>query len=149
MGGILGGIPGAVSGYVAERVANSPLFLSGASKGMQLAAKGLNTSIPIPNLVQKGAKAAYISGRVGRVANPFSSEQKVSQPGVQGQVQSKPPAVQKSRFQKVASTYPSSITGSQFSKTTPSITKEIKYTNPKNIFKNKSAFGRKFTLGGS
>lgn len=59
VGGLLAGVPGAVAGFVGEKIANSPKFLGGASKGMSVAGKALQRGMPaLPTQVAAPLQAA-------------------------------------------------------------------------------------------
>ncbi len=113
-GGVVAGIPGAVGGYVAERIANSPQFLGGTSKALQLGSKAIKSSF-IPDPIQRGVSGAY---KTSKSIRPITS----------GQLPNK--QSQESR-RKESQSYKGSI------------------SQPKNVFKNKSAFGTPFKLKGS
>jgi hypothetical protein len=125
LGGFLGGIPGAVGGYAIEQVANSPQFLAGSSKAMGLGARGLNTSVPIPNLLRQGLGAGYNTAKVGRMASPTQSRSESVQRSPVGQ-----PLVREKR------SYTPSVSQPRF------VTTQINYKAPANPFKNKSSFGK-------
>lgn len=131
IGGLVAGVPGAVGGFVAERIANSPQFLGASSRGLEMAGRVLNTKTPVPNLVKQGLNAGYQSGKVGRMINVD-----------QGKTYQEKP-LQTTQLKQVKNVpYKPSIP--QVKKQL--LTAEIKYTPPKNVFKNKSGFGKQFKL---
>lgn len=134
VGGILGGIPGAIGGYAAEQVANSPQFLAGASKAMKIGSKVVG-GVKLPSRVTNTVGNVYRAGKAGRMLNVNQGELRSSKAS---QTQQPSPAKNV--------TYPSSISGMSVNKQIPSVTKEIKFKLPKNTFKNKSAFGKSFKL---
>ena len=97
VGGILGGIPGAIGGYIGEQVLNSPQFLGGASKAMQLGGKGVN-AVKLPKKVGRSIKNVYRFGKAGRMLTS-QSEKRSSK------------ASPKQPIAQLEDTYPSSITG--------------------------------------
>jgi hypothetical protein len=125
VGGLLGGIPGAVGGYVAEQVANSPQFLAGSSKSMEIGARGLNTPVKVPNLLRQGLSTGYNTAKVGRMASPTQSRSESVQRSPVGQ-----PLVREKR------SYTPSVSQPRF------VTTQINYKAPANPFKNKSSFGK-------
>lgn len=148
IGSVVAGIPGAMAGYALEQIGNSPKFLGSTSKAMQLGAKGIN-SVKVPAKVTKSLSNIYKAGKGGRMVTPSetsATERPGSQLTGQGQDPTKTLGTKKSQYQKETSTYPSSITGGDVAKRAPTVTNEIKFNMPKNPFKNKSKFGKKFTL---
>lgn len=63
LGGLIGGVPGAIQGYVLEQIANSPQFLQLMTKGMRTASK---VKVPKTNVFSKLVKGAQIN----RMVNP-------------------------------------------------------------------------------
>ena len=63
LGGLIGGVPGAVQGYVLEQIANSPQFLKLMTKGTRAASK---VKLPKTNIFTKLVKGAQIN----RMVNP-------------------------------------------------------------------------------
>lgn len=130
-GGVVAGIPGAVVGYVGERIANSPQFLAGSSKAMELGSKALSKPIKIPTRVGRGANLVYQGARVGRMTNtnryetPKHTQSQVLTPQNPKNVTYNPSIPQPVKK--------------------PVLTKQIKYKAP-NVFNNKSSFGKTFKL---
>jgi hypothetical protein len=65
-GAVVAGIPGAVAGYAAEQVANSPRFLAASSKALGMAGKGLQTA-RIPQNINRTVSGAYKFAKAGRM----------------------------------------------------------------------------------
>jgi predicted lipid-binding transport protein (Tim44 family) len=63
LGGLIGGVPGAIQGYVLEQIANSPQFLQLMTKGSRAASK---VKLPKTNVFSKLVKGAQIN----RMVNP-------------------------------------------------------------------------------
>lgn len=63
LGGLIGGVPGAIQGYVLEQLANSPQFLQLMTKGTRAASK---VKLPKTNIFSKLVKGAQIN----RMVNP-------------------------------------------------------------------------------
>ena len=80
VGGMLGGIPGAIAGYATEQVTKSPQFLKAASKGIEMVENGKLRvpKVPYSNQIGNVAKA-------GRFINqPYSSKTQERQQTKQG-----------------------------------------------------------------
>lgn len=64
VGGLVSGIPGAITGYMLEQLVNSPYFIKHASKGLKSALKA-----KLPKGVKTFSKGIYNVGRAGRMTN--------------------------------------------------------------------------------
>lgn len=78
IGGVLAGAPGAIAGFAAEQVANSPQFLKGLSKTLDYGAdfsKNVGKSQKL-NTLNTGAGNIYKAGKYGQFADPLDEEVK-------------------------------------------------------------------------
>ena len=90
IGGILGGVPGAVGGFAAERIINSPAFIKAGSKALRALSSPQSQSASKLTKAQRSLQrqlgnlqsyanpttfnAVYQTGRVGRMADPLEQE---------------------------------------------------------------------------
>lgn len=135
IGSVLYGAPGVVAGFAAEQLVNHPVFIRALSSALSSGAVGqeaVNRVLANPQVQQV---VLQLASRAGSGASRLG--QKTSSTG---------PSPKSKRTQSKTQSYPSSITGGDVKKTVPTVTKEITYKPPKNIFKNKSAFGKSFRL---
>lgn len=87
IGGIAGGAPGAIGGFIAEQIINSPKFIEYASKALNNGGKAISKGkIPtIPNGFKKVASGAYKAGRLSRAVNPDQKKSTVIPTKIQPQ----------------------------------------------------------------
>lgn len=131
------GLLPAMGAVAAKRLLSTPQAVKMASKGLAGLGKGIQTA-KAPAGFSAASGGLYQAGNVGRmVNNPF--QRKEPTPLKKDQIklpQSSP---------SIAPVKPAPMVTS----TIPKVAKEIKYTPPKNVFKNKSSFGKSFKLKGN
>lgn len=132
VGGVLGGLPGAVTGYIAESVVNDPRSVALQSKSLRATAKTLGSD--------KAKRAMGATGKVfslgyssGKNLRPFSQVA----PRSEQQKYSTKTTVQR---EKSTSTPFTTIITSPATPD-PKKVKPLEYKPPKSVFSNKSAFG--------
>lgn len=150
VGAFVGGLPGAIGGFVAEQVINSPKGVQVSSQLLRGTGKVLQNA-KIPRAISKTSSSLYGAGKVGRMISPSSSSQDSS--GVSG-VSSRLPSPggtestsQTRKTPQLGKTLQSSLVGSgSLSASIPQTSsynpKQKPIVVPKNIFKSKAAFGK-------
>lgn len=146
LGGIIGGAPGAVAGFAGEQVVNHPSFIKGMSNALSGASKvqsSINKSLSNPvvkNVIYQG------SSRVGSLTNlPFQTREKKYQ--IQGSLRKLPVPETYAPSSKQSITEQSASMDSI--PTTKESQKALRYKPAKNVFNNRSSFGKSFKLKGS
>jgi len=131
-GGVVAGIPGAIAGYVGERVVNSPQFLGAASKTLRGTGKAL----------QSGSKA---SGMAKNVINRIPSSVRQTAPKVPGALYTQSRVNRMIPQQQAPTVVPAS--DRPMAEKKPRFTVEqFKQPKQKNVFNNNAAFGGTFSV---
>lgn len=131
-GAASGGLPGMVAGFAADTLLNSPQFVGATSKIGQKVGQALQKPMRTPATL----KAGYGFGLAGRFNLPTAARETRETKQLKTVPKTSP---------SIAPIKPTPMVTSAI----PKVAKEIKYTPPKNVFKNKSAFGKKIKLGGN
>jgi len=108
-----------------------------ASKGLAGLGKGIQTA-RVPAGFSAASGGLYQAGNVGRmVNNPFQRKEPTPLKKDQIKLPQSSPSIAPVATPTQKATLPK-----------PVVSKEIKFKLPKNVFSNKSAFGKKVKLGG-
>lgn len=130
-GGAAGGWGGAVGGFVADTIMNNPQVIGASSRTGQKIGQMLQKPMKTPTTLKVG----YGFGQLGRLNRPTAATG-MTEPTQSKIVPKASPSIAPVATPTQKATLPK-----------PMVSKEIKFKLPKNVFSNKSAFGKKFKLG--
>jgi hypothetical protein len=130
IGGMLKGVPGAIGGFVAEQVANSPQAVKAVSQGSIALGKKLENMPKLPPVVGNVFTKGYDAARASRVLSPSMPSLSSGVPLIPTSNQNNQSDTAQQKAQ-LPQTY------------TPIISKDKKpLKSPSNVFKNKTSFGK-------
>lgn len=128
VGGIAKGLPGVLAGFATEQIANSPQFLSRASRSLETAGKAIKNSkgISLPKLPNVPYGKIYQGAKMGRMINGQTTPTSQKQTAQVANTQQKAPSIKP-----------------QVMESSPSQTYNYQKVN---LIKTPSAFGRTKTV---